>query len=1126
MKQLITLLMASWGMASFAQVAVSPPALRLYGGEDEAASAKAPVLQEGNPVVSSDKGPKRTWVMRPSNVLSQKEMTKSALAAEGKPTIKLTGMKRVASDKARIVLNVESDWGLGDGFEIWLDKDCTIENDFCSNGVGYEEVFANTDIVIPEGATPDKGFLVGGESASMDIEPGVYDFLVVNASPADDEKVFLVLATSDSHGDDVTFVAGFEYTFTVSVEVSPYEHDMAVLTTDSSIDLGIVASDSPANGSLTDAEAVSMTIRNIGTLPCEHFIASYTVDDGTTVTEAVDETIPAGGSLTYTFEKKADLSAEGVHKIALFVQGVGEALVMEENRYVSYVSCSNTALQPPYFCDFSDDADVAEWNFINADNDSYTWKIEPGRAYSWFCYDDYMVMATPVALPAGTNTIELSYRSLLNDPNDRFEVLYGTSPDVESMTVLKTYEGYATVAQMSDGFEFDVAEAGDYYFAFHACPPANADLPCTDILNVKIYSGSSQGTPDLKVDKVIVPNSSCGIDDFDIQVEVSNIGTAPVKSFNLTASYAGNEFSSQNFEVPVAVNGKASVTFEMPDDFVLTPGTLYYISITASAVISDNDVEEENTENNTGGGSFVDFEEAEVPFKADFTNSEAGRYYWYGPEGWIYNSVTSSYEALFAGVPLLSRGVNLKAGKTYRMTYNRRAGMNYYGYIFYDSYKILCGPNGEDPSTWTEISHPTRDYSNGGFVETSFDFTVPSDGLYQFAFSLDYINQTYTFYLRDVMISEVVEKDVSISSVNYMPTRVPQSQAGEFEAQVPVTNEGSATVSGTVTMTANGELIGQGEFTDLAPRETRNIPVYVTIDGAIGTEHVTVTANVEGEAEENLYNNTETVDVLITEHEMAYDNIADGTYYGNQPNNVDVSTIGSGGELEAGIFFHLNNDAKLDGISVGWGESTEMSGVKLNVYKWTPTEPDANGYYPLRDDALVYTTTVDKELTIGQIEYAIKDTVVLEAGDYLITAHISGRYPLAVDRKFPGQVYIVGEYGEGPGLVVVDYSSTDYGTLAIRALLTDPEAASIGSVGNNGTTLSLYPNPATTTLTITAGEEEITNVTIYSVSGAIMCASGVSGNSFTCNVSGYAPGVYLAKVTTQTGTEVIKFMVK
>ena len=201
-----------------------------------------------------------------------------------------------------------------------------------------------------------------------------------------------------------------------------------------------------------------------------------------------------------------------------------------------------------------------------------------------------------------------------------------------------------------------------------------------------------------------------------------------------------------------------------------------------------------------------------------------------------------------------------------------------------------------------------------------------------------------------------------------------------------------------------------------------------------------------------------------------------------------------------------------------------MSAVVLNVYKWYEKEPTASGFHPLSESDLVYTTTVDKEYGTGQFEYAIDDDVNLPAGDYLISARVSTGWPLAVDRKAPGQLYTIGTYYD-EGFVAVDQRYSNLGTMAIRAILGEGGGTSISTV-EGGTSLSLYPNPASETLTITAGEGEITSVAIYSTSGSVMCSSKVQGNSFSCNVSSYTPGIYFAKVTANGKTEVLKFVVK
>lgn len=76
--------------------------------------------------------------------------------------------------------------------------------------------------------------------------------------------------------------------------------------------------------------------------------------------------------------------------------------------------------------------------------------------------------------------------------------------------------------------------------------------------------------------------------------------------------------------------------------------------------------------------------------------------------------------------------------------------------------------------------------------------------------------------------------------------------------------------------------------------------------------------------------------------------------------------------------------------------------------------------------------------------------------------------------------------------------------------------------------LSVYPNPASEIITISSTDTPIEQVSLYSVSGKLMFESGDNLNqaAFRYNVSRMAPGVYFANVKTRQGTEVMKFIVR
>lgn len=89
-------------------------------------------------------------------------------------------------------------------------------------------------------------------------------------------------------------------------------------------DLAIGARTSPSPGCLGSAETVTVDIANIGLNMATNFQVGFQVTDpvsGTQfpVVETITDTIPSGGSMTYTFSGTADMSTSGTHALATFI---------------------------------------------------------------------------------------------------------------------------------------------------------------------------------------------------------------------------------------------------------------------------------------------------------------------------------------------------------------------------------------------------------------------------------------------------------------------------------------------------------------------------------------------------------------------------------------------------------------------------------------------------------------------------------------------------------------------------------------------------------------------------------------------------------------------------------------
>ena len=456
----------------------------------------------------------------------------------GKPAAvqapRLQSAKAIEGDQARITLYVQTDWGDGSGYQLILDKECEI-----TGTTSLDEIFAAADYTLPSNAAVLENFLKAGESASVDIPAGEYDFYVFNPTPSDGT---VYIAGGEAVGDNFEFKGGVEYVFTINVDLTA--GDNVEITTDSPVEIGVSEIISPVSGrDLSAEESITARIFNNGTEEVTSFTATYTLDGGQPVSETVNTAIAPGGSIDYTFTSKADFSAAGVHSLAVSVEHEKDGL--PTNNSVTARIIHIAAVEAPYVCAFDNESCINEWTIIDANNDGSTWTISLDEQCAKVLYnslnktDDYLVTVCPIILDAGTNNIALEYNAMSSSYYESFEILYGKTSNVNEMTVLKKYENFpASEEKLTAIVNFDTEEAGEYFFAIHAT--SEADQMGFEIYNVAISEGAYTGEPDLTLDKVIMPLPSCSLGDAEkVSAKISNKGTAGAIGFTLEYSVNG-----------------------------------------------------------------------------------------------------------------------------------------------------------------------------------------------------------------------------------------------------------------------------------------------------------------------------------------------------------------------------------------------------------------------------------------------------------------------------------------------------------------------------------------------------------------------------------------------------------
>lgn len=101
------------------------------------------------------------------------------------------------------------------------------------------------------------------------------------------------------------------------------------------IDAGIITIASPEKGTTyTDAEEISVWIKNFGTISLSDIPVYYLINDTIPIEEIIDTTIIPGDSLIFTFDQTADLSDYKIYDILVYTSLVGDTIFQNDTVHV------------------------------------------------------------------------------------------------------------------------------------------------------------------------------------------------------------------------------------------------------------------------------------------------------------------------------------------------------------------------------------------------------------------------------------------------------------------------------------------------------------------------------------------------------------------------------------------------------------------------------------------------------------------------------------------------------------------------------------------------------------------------------------------------------------------------
>ncbi len=131
-------------------------------------------------------------------------------------------------------------------------------------------------------------------------------------------------------------------------------------------DLSITQISSPVTGTSLGNETVTVTIENFGSSDQSGFDVFYTVDGSALTTETVNDVVPAGSSLVYSFIQPVDVSVIG----QTYVIEACTALINDQdpNNDCLSIDVSNELCQPSGDCTFGDGITMIEIGSIDIDS--------------------------------------------------------------------------------------------------------------------------------------------------------------------------------------------------------------------------------------------------------------------------------------------------------------------------------------------------------------------------------------------------------------------------------------------------------------------------------------------------------------------------------------------------------------------------------------------------------------------------------------------------------------------------------------------------------------------------------------------------------------------------------------
>ena len=595
-------------------------------------------------------------------------------------------------------------------------------------------------------------------------------------------------------------------------------------------------------------------------------------------------------------------------------------------------------LTPPFVSDFDAPVDFQDnWRTMDLDGDGSAWSYEShanwpaldGTSDEGGCVkashnrekavDDWLIMRKPVRLATGKAYVAFVYASGHRSPEEpeRLAVYYGKD---SAQTELLKHEAVEPWTFYGREWKFKLIEvniesAGDYYFAIRSC--SDVDRLGIYVDEIEIGQGEYKGIPNLTLDYLYLPISSCALGESEIALRLINRGKTDIESFSLAYSVNKGTSVNETFNRKIGVLDTVEVTFAQKADLSAIDNYEVRVDGTVAQSASGLAEPEKLKKDNVLTGAVRHFSEHSLPFITDMNDDEDRAQWGYAAGTWSYDPTKVLAIRAEDTLPLISRCVPLQAGHSYRFAFDYVGGIDVMGIIgMAENFEVLYGVAGTPVEGWRLIKRYENVQTNNVLASDEIVFTAETDDDY--AFAIVSRTQFGVLYIQKVSVTEIMEHDVVLQDwVTRLGRLTPAQHAVKPSFEALIANRGKNDETGVKMVLKQGDRVIGGSSVEVDLKKD-SLVVFRPVDGEIAkpavNSEVTLHLSVAMAATDgNPYDNTAEFTFTATDSLYVFDQCPDNP----------LSGIGAV-DMTLGNIFTLAEQDTLTAVVISWMDLSDQ----------------------------------------------------------------------------------------------------------------------------------------------------------------------------------------------------------